>query len=104
MLPLNVFEEGRHIWPPEMVDSLESCKHTFVGYSLEVVFTDVKHRRSQVKLVEELGDENVDFENVSHISPFNVSQDIDEPLKVSMRLTDPQEVDLLASNSGISIG
>ena len=82
-----------------MIDSLEPCKHTFVGNSLEVVLANVEHRRPQVKLVEELGDEDVNFENIGHVSPFDVSQDINKPLKVTMRLTDPQEVDFLTSDS-----
>jgi hypothetical protein len=60
-----------------------------------VVFTDVQHRRAEIKLVEEFGDENVYFEYISHVLSFHVSQHIDEPLKMPMRLADPQEVDLI---------
>jgi hypothetical protein len=42
------------------------------------------------------------LENVRHVFPLDVAQDIDEPLEVAMGRADPQEVDLLASDAGIS--
>ena len=57
-----------------------------------------QHGGSEVKLVEELRDEDVHFEHVGHVLPLDVSQDVDEPLEVAVRRTDPEEVDLLAGH------
>ena len=48
---------------------------------------DVSHQHcgSEVKFVEELRDENVHLEHVGHVLPLDVSQDVDEPLEVSVR-------------------
>ena len=43
-----------------------------------------QHSGSEVKLVEELRDEDVHFEHVGHVLPLDVSQDVDEPLEVSV--------------------
>ena len=51
--------------------------------------------------MEELRDEDVHLQNVGHVFPFHVPQDVDEPLEVPVRRTDPQEVDLLARDAGI---
>ncbi len=61
-----------------------------------------EHGRSQVELVEELRDEDVHLQNVRHVFPLDVAQDVDEPLEVAVGRADPQEVDLLASDAGIS--
>ena len=44
-----------------------------------------QHGCSEVKLVEELRDEDVHLEHVGHVLPLDVSQDVDEPLEVSVR-------------------
>lgn len=44
--------------------------------------------------MEELRDENVHFEDICDILSFDVSQDVYEPLKMPMRRTDPQEINL----------
>ena len=44
-----------------------------------------QHGGSEVKLVEELRDEDVHLEHVGHVLPLDVSQDVDEPLEVSVR-------------------
>jgi len=61
-----------------------------------------EHGRSQVELVEELRDEDVHLKHVRHVLAFNVTQDVDEPLEVTVRRADPEEVDLLTSHAGIS--
>ena len=54
-----------------------------------------QHCHPQVKLVEELRDEDVDFQDVRlGVFLLHISKDVYEPLKVSMRRTDPQEVNL----------
>ena len=40
-----------------------------------------QHCRSQVELVEELGDEDVHLQHLSNVLLLHVSQDVDEPLK-----------------------
>ena len=49
-----------------------------------MILTDVQHCRPQVELVEELRDEDVHLEHVGHVLPLDVSQDVDEPLEVSV--------------------
>ena len=44
--------------------------------------------------MEELRDENVHFEDVRDILPFDVSQDVYEPLKMPVRRANPQEINL----------
>ena len=54
--------------------------------------------------MEELSNENMHFEHVGDVFALDVTQDIDEPLEVSVGRTDPQEVDLFASHPRISVG
>lgn len=65
--------------------------------------TTYEHGRSQVELVEELCDEDVHLEHVCHVFVFNVAQDVDEPLEVTMRRADPEEVNLLTRNAGVPV-
>ena len=51
--------------------------------------------------MEELRDEDVHLQHVRHVLAFDVTQNVDEPLEVTMRRTNPQEVDLLAGYSRI---
>ena len=51
--------------------------------------------------MEKLSDEYVHFEDVSDVFPLDVSEDVYEPLKVSVRGADPEEVDLLARHAGV---
>ena len=67
-----------------MVDGLEPGEHGAATQPLEVVLADVEHRGAEVELVEELRDEDVHFEHVGHVLPLDVSQDVDEPLEVSV--------------------
>jgi len=53
-----------------------------------------QHRSPQVEFVEELSDENVGFKKLSGIEVFNVFENVNEPLVVTMTGTDPEEVDL----------
>ena len=59
VLLLYKLQEGRHVRPTEVVHRLQSSKHTPLGDALKVVLTNVEHRCAQIKLVEELRDENV---------------------------------------------
>ena len=68
------------------------------------IFVTYQHGSSQIELVKELCDENMHFEHIGHIFAFNVSQDIYEPLKISVRRTDPQKVHFFAGHSRITIG
>ena len=56
-----------------MIDRLQTGEHTALRYALEVVLTDVEHRRAQIKLVEELRDEDVHFEDVRYVLPLHVA-------------------------------
>ena len=49
---------------------------------LEVILTDVQHSGTQVKLVEELSNEDVHLQHICHILLLHVAQYINEPLKV----------------------
>ena len=44
--------------------------------------------------MEELSDENVGFEKLPGIEVFNVFENVNEPLVVTMTGADPEEVDL----------
>ena len=54
--------------------------------------------------MEELCDENVHLQDVGDVFPLDVAEDVDEPLKVAVGGTDPQEVDLFTGNAGVTIG
>lgn len=60
---------------------------------MKTVYTH-EHRCPQIELMEELSDEDVNFKDVRYILPFNVSQNIDEPLEMFVRRTNPEEVHL----------
>lgn len=53
-----------------------------------------QHRRSQIKLVEELGDEDVHFQDVGDILPLHITQHINEPFELTVRRANPQEIHL----------
>ena len=103
MLLLDELEEGGHVRSTKVIDGLETSEHGAVTEALEVVLTDVEHGGPQVELVEELGDEDVHLQHVGHVLPLHISQHINEPLKISVRGTDPEEVDFLASYSRVSV-
>ena len=54
--------------------------------------------------MEELRDEDVHLEHVGDVLPLDISEDVDEPLEVSVRRADPQEVDLLAGYARVPVG
>ena len=54
--------------------------------------------------MEELRDEDVHLEHVGDVLPLDVSEDVDEPLEVSVRRADPEEVDLLAGDARVPVG
>ena len=62
-----------------------------------------QHCCPQVKLVKELGDEDVHLQDVCHVLPLHLAENVNEPFKLSVRLSDPEEVNFLAGNSGISV-
>ena len=96
MLLLDELEEGGHVRSTKVIDGLETSEHGAVAEALEVVLTDVEHGGPQVELVEELGDEDVHLQDVGDVFPLHVSQDVDEPLEVTVGRADPQEVHLCA--------
>jgi hypothetical protein len=53
--------------------------------------------------VEELRNKNMHFKDISDILALNVPEDVNEPLEVAVRGTDPQEVDLFARHTRIAI-
>jgi len=72
VLLLNKLEEGWHVGSAEMVDGLQSSEHGSPAQTLEVVLADVEHRGPEVKLVEELGDENMHFKHIRNVFLLNV--------------------------------
>ena len=56
-----------------------------------------QHSRSQVELVEELGDEDVHLQHLGDVFLLHVSQHVDEPLETLVGWADPQEVYLTTS-------
>ena len=63
-----------------------------------------QHCCPQIKLVEELCDEDVHLQNIGHVLLLHFSENIKKPLKLSVRLSDPEEVDLLTRHSRVSVG
>ena len=63
-----------------------------------------QHGCSQIELMEELSDENMHFKYIGNVFSFDVSEDINEPLKVAVRRTNPQKVDLLTSYPRVAVG
>ena len=53
-----------------------------------------QHCGSKIEFVEELCYENVYFKNVRHVLTLDITQDIDEPLEVLVRWTNPEEIHL----------
>lgn len=56
--------------------------------------TSYQHRGAQVKLVEELRDEDVNLEDIGDVLALHVAQHVDEPLEVLVGRADPEEVHL----------
>ena len=61
-----------------------------------------QHCCPQVKLVKELGDKDVHLQHVGDVLLLHLTEHVDEPLKLSVGLRDPEEVDLFTSNTRIS--
>ncbi len=59
VLLLDKLEEAGHVRSAKVVDGLEAGEHAASAQSLEVILTDVQHSCSQVKLMEELSNEDV---------------------------------------------
>lgn len=53
-----------------------------------------QHGGSKIELMEELRDEDVDFEDIGDILPLYVTKDVDKPLEVLVRRTYPEEIHL----------
>lgn len=98
VLLLHKLQERSHVWSAKMIYCLESSEHASFAEALEVVLTDVQHSCSQIKLMEELCNENVHFENISDVLALHIPQHIDEPFKLAVGRADPQEVHLFTSN------
>jgi len=73
VLLLDKLQEGGHVRPAEVVYGLEPCEHASAAQTLEVVLANVQHCGSQVKLVEELSDENMHLQHISHILLLHVT-------------------------------
>ena len=63
-----------------------------------------QHGCSQVEFMEELSDENMHFKYIGNVFSFNVSEDVNEPLKIAVGGTNPQKVDFFAGNPRVTIG
>lgn len=44
--------------------------------------------------MKELGDKDMNLENLGNVFAFDIPENLDEPLKMPMRWTDPQKVNL----------
>ena len=53
-----------------------------------------QHRSPQIEFVEELSDEDVGLKKLPGIEVFDVFENVNEPLVVTMTGADPEEVDL----------
>lgn len=104
VLLLNEFEERCHVGTAKVIHRFQAGEHTALRDALKMVLANVEHGGAQIKLVEELRDEDVHLQNVGDILAFDVAQHVDEPLKVTMRRARPQEVDFLASHARIAVG
>lgn len=94
MFLLDELQERGHVGSSEMIDRLQSREHGRFGQPLEVILADVQHGRPQIELVEELSDKDVNLKDIGDVLLLDISQDVDKPLEVLVRRTDPQEVHL----------
>ena len=68
------------------------------------ILNTYQHRCSQIELVKELGYKYVNFQNICNVLFLHLSEDVNEPLELSVGLSDPEEVDLLAGHARVSVG
>ena len=61
-------------------------------------FPTHQHNRTQVKLLVELGDEDVDVGELLLVLLLDLADDVRHPLKLLLRTRDPQEVNLFKGN------
>jgi len=59
------------------------------------MLANVQHSSSKIELVQQLSNEDVDFEDSLGIFLFQISDDVNEPFKSSLTSAHPEEVDLL---------
>ena len=52
--------------------------------------------------MKELGDKDVHLQHVGDVLLLHLAEHVNEPLKLSVGLRDPEEVDFLTSNTRIS--
>jgi len=100
---LHKSEKSRHVRPTKMVARLQSSEQTSLRKSLKMILADVEHRCSKVKLVKELSDEYMHVQHISNIFPLNFPENIDEPFKVAMSWTNPEEVYLFACDTRVTV-
>ena len=79
------------------------CQRHWFAY-IFIICNSYQHGGSQIVFVKELCDEDVDVQDVGDVFLFHFSEDVDEPLKIAVGGTDPQEVDLFTGNAGVTIG
>ena len=64
-------------------------------YALTCVHTGTyQHGGPEVKLVEELGDEDVDLHKIFRVLLLNLTDDVGQPLKLVLGTSHPDEVNL----------
>ena len=64
-----------------------------------IVIQSYQQRRSEVKVLEELGDEDVDVDHAVLVHLLHLPQDVDQPLKVPLAARDPDKVQLQEKSS-----
>ena len=72
-----------------MIDCFETSEDALLREPLKVMLAYVKHCCPQIELVKELRYEDVNLEDVGYVLAFNVTEDVDEPLKVLVRRAYP---------------
>ena len=68
------------------------------------VLNTYQHCCSQIELVKELGYKYVNFQDICNVLFLDLSEDVNEPLELSVGLSDPEEVDLLARHARVPVG
>lgn len=87
-----------------MGSSLESSEQTGVMNFVELFLANVQHDSSQVKLLLELRNEDVDLQSSLGVFIFCLPNDVDQPLKVFLSLANPEEDQLSCLEGSVVLG
>lgn len=69
-----------------------------------MILTYIEHGGPQIKFMEELRYKYVYLQDIGDILFLDIAQYIDKPFEMLMRGTNPEEIDLLTSDTGVSVG